>query len=155
MRRSLIVSLIIILVPITVFAMYKDTSTVSVSAKIAEPIFIVESMNEKEECYFYDDSIKEFCFNIKNNVNQRNSEVDFSYKILIEFSNSNFPIKCQLFNSKNEELLNGNNSTDYILVEKDKPYNEEYRLVVSWKDGENLSEKTDINIEVVASQMKE
>jgi hypothetical protein len=155
MKRSLIVSIVIILLPITAFAMYKDSCIVNAKAKIAEPIFLVESINEKEDSYFYDNSIKEYCFKVKNNVNQRNSEVDFSYKILVEYSNSNFPVKCQLFNSKNEEILKGNNSTEYILVEKNKSYDEEYRLVVSWKDGENLSEKTDINIEVVALQMKE
>lgn len=156
MKKSIIISLLVIFVPITVFAAYNERILSNAKAKIAEPIFIVESIDQKEEDFFYTDSVKEYNFKVKNTLNQRASEIAFNYKIKINSSNSNFPVSYQLFNSQNEELLNGGSSTNEIIVSKNEAHEEQYKLLVTWKDMDgNLSEKTDINIEIIALQVRE
>lgn len=158
--RIISIIVILLIIPITSFAKYYEVvRSIEGSAVIAEPIVIVDKKQEKIISGFDKNTVKEYYFVIKNykydeNGNKKISEVDFLYNIEIKNSSNNFPVKYELYDcSSNEELLKGNNKTTDLLLPQNQEYENEYKIIVSWNDMENLDSQSEIDILINASQL--
>lgn len=154
------VIIIILIIPITSLAKYYEIiRKIEGNAIIAEPIVVVEKKQEKVISDFNKNTVKEYGFLVKNykydeRGNKRISEVDFIYNIEIKNSSNNFPVKYELYDcSSNEEILKGNNKTSDLLLLRNQEYENEYKLIVSWNEVENLDSQSEIDILINASQL--
>lgn len=157
MKKILLASIIIAIIPISVFAMYHKEITASGKGKIAEPIVILEKLEESKTIQFDKNTVQEISFKVKNyyvGSIKRINETDFKYDIIIQESNENFPIKYELYNSKNEELLNGNKRVNSISINKNSEDEETYRLVIKWKSIENPLQNLNVGIKINAYQIR-
>lgn len=140
---------------------YEILNMFSGKAIIAEPIIIVEKIQEPINIEVTKNmDIQEYYFKIRNykldeKSNKKITEVNFAVFIEIKNSNLEFPIKYELYDCENgEELLKGNNITDKIIVNRNKEFEKIYKLVVSWNDKETISGNLDeIEILVNGSQI--
>ena len=89
-------------------------------------------------------------FDEKNNIN----EVDLEYKIIIESSKKNFPIKYRLVDlDNNTDIQLINNETQLMYLEKNQKDVRHFKLFVEWNDIDlELANETSINIKVEAVQ---
>ena len=160
MKKSLIISILIIIIPITAWARYQsETSTVKTNGIIAEPIVRIEEIDQHQIYEMNKQSVEEYRFKVCN-YNKigdiaRISEINFKYNIEIVNTNSNFPIRFELYNSNNNEILNGKNITSDFLIQRNNIYEKEYRLIIYWEDKTELANTTDVNIKVNAFQIKD
>ena len=99
-----------------IFARYYEIlENISAKATIAEPIIIVEGLQDMIKTEVTKENvIEEYNFVVKNYIQTENakriSEVDFLYDIEIKNSDENFPVRYELYDIETgEELLNGNN----------------------------------------------
>ena len=155
MKKLLVISLILLMIPITTIASYNSSVNLKVKSQIAEPILRIECLDNKVEKEFKKNSIEEFNFAVKNYTGDRISEIDFYYTIQIIIDNNNFPAEIELFDSKENELLAGNLKTSKIAIYKNEEEYNQYKLVVKWKDKENLDSNANISIKIDAFQEEE
>lgn len=134
---------------------YEMLNKIFVRTTIAEPIIVVENvqdtviseMNKRSEN-------KEYYFKIKNykqeNNEKKTTEVDFDCYIEVKNSNIYFPIKYELYDcSNNEMILETKNESKKIHIEKNIEFEKNYKLVVSWDNKEIVQGNVDdIEIEI-------
>ena len=158
MKKIIPISILMFFIPISVFAIYNKAIDAEGKGTIAEPIVILEKMEEPKVLQFDKNTIQEIRFKVKNNYNcdstLRINEVNMQYDILLQESNENFPIKYELYNSKNEELLKGNKRVNNISINKNSEYEEEYKLVIKWKSVEIPSNDLNVGIKINAYQIR-
>ncbi len=102
--------------------------------------------------------LEESYFKLKNyvleNQSKRINETEFLCDIEVRLTDENFPVKLELYNCETgEELLNGKNKVEGILIPKNSEFERKYKLVVLWEKKENMSAESDVNIIVSASQI--
>ena len=154
MKKSIIISLIFILIPITVFARYYEkTEKIIGKGTIAEPIIIVENISNTKKVEVNKNTKEEYIFKVKNyyidkNENKKISEVGFYYTINVINKDSNFPIAYKLLDEENKEI-----DLSKLVIKKDELYEKTFKLVIYWEDKEKASEQDEIEVEVKASQM--
>lgn len=161
--KILVISLIFICfyLQLPTFARYYESiENILGQGVIAEPIIIVENLsdtismevNKKTEVKEYNFIIKNYELDSSNN--KKISEVDFCYDISIQNYDDNFPIEYELYDCiTGEELLNGRNNSDKFQILKNVEFEKEYKLVVSWKDKNDMSSIDDIDIIINISQV--
>lgn len=147
MKRTIKILITIIAIAIIIFIllMFRNTFasfftkiTGNSSAKVAEPVFIMES-NEKK--ILNDENTEvEYCFNIKNfNDNGTRSENDLKYYIEIQ-PVVDPSIVFTLYKDGNIVELN-NQKTDYIELTKDNDTIHTYKLKVKYEREKTNSTK--------------
>lgn len=134
---------------------YESLKNIYGKATIAEPIVKVEALQEPIITEFNKNTqAKEYYFTIKNyeinsNNEKRISEVDFEFAIQIKNSENTFPIKYELYEcDTGNEILNGNNTTEKIVMEKSKVFDKKYKLKVLWNSNIQAIAAND-NIEII------
>lgn len=128
---------------------YEMLNKVFVRTTIAEPIIevqnlqdtVVSEMNKKSEN-------KEYYFKVKNykfeDTQKQITEVDFDFYIEIINSNNNFPIKYELYDCENNEMiLETQNLSKKIHINKNIEFERNYKLVVSWSNKELIQGNLD------------
>lgn len=92
-------------------------------------------------------------FDDKDNIN----EVDFDYKIRIESSVQNFPVKYKLIDVDNgKEMHLNNDETPILTLEKMKKESRHFKLYVQWNDVDlELADELEIKLKIDAVQSKE
>lgn len=158
MKKSLIISILIIIIPISVFARYKEEiAKVKTNGIIAEPIVRIEELSEHQVSKMNKNSVKEYKFKVCNYYDYKEtlriSEVNFKYNIEVISTNANFPVKYELYDSDNTELLTGKNITSDFIIHRNGVYEKEYKLIVYWEDKEEPANDTDIKIRINAFQI--
>ena len=157
MKKILAISILILLIPISAFAKYyEETSKVKTTGIIAEPIVRVQSLTENKNIQMYEETVEEYNFMVCNffeyDEDIRISELDFKYNLEVLNTSDKFPVRIELYNSNNVEILNGGNISSDFFIHKDEKYEEQYRLVIYWDDKEDLADNTKINIKINAFQ---
>ncbi len=134
---------------------YEMLNKVFVRSTIAQPIIVVQNLQDTVISEMNKKSgNKEYYFKIKNykqeNSQKQITEVDFDCYIEIKNSNIYFPIKYELYDcSNNEMILETENISKKIHIEKDVEFEKNYKLVVSWDNKEIVQGELDeIEIEV-------
>ena len=126
-----------------------------VETQIAKAI-IVLNKNEIIEKEVNKESFPiEYYFEIKNFDEKNNiNEVDLKYKIIVESSKKNFPIKYRLVDlDNNTDIQLINNETQLMYLEKNQKDVRHFKLFVEWNDIDlELANETSINIKVEAVQ---
>lgn len=158
---------LIILSLFTIFLIYnftfaKFTSDISgkSSSQIANPIIELIGSN-KIVGKDYDDTARQIEYNFlvnnfdsKENINQ----VNLKYIIKIANDNLGFPISYKLYSSDNEEIsLNGSNTTDFIMLNKDVKETHNYKLIINYADKGNginiINKLNNLDITLSAQQV--
>ena len=139
--------LLIILSLFTIFLIYNftfskyatDISGKS-SSQIANPVIELVGSN-KIVGKDYDDTARqiEYNFSVNNFDSKENiNQVNLKYIIKITNDNLDFPISYKLYSSDNEEIsLNGSNTTDFIMLDKDVKETHNYKLIIKYADKGN------------------
>ncbi len=164
MKKTLILKILLSTLVILLFiqnysvAQYNGIlNKIFVNGTIARPIIVVEKLQDTVIAKMDKDSEnKEYYFKVKNYIiNQSKekiiTEVDLNFSIEIKNSNSNFPIKYELYDCENEEkLLNGGDISEKICINKNIEFEKTYKLVVSWEDKNELVGNLD-DIEIIVN----
>lgn len=121
------ITIFILLLEIRSIAGYIEKINLNVSGEIARPIFIVNYDEEIKGNYSSISEIPKYMFEIKNyNEKNETSEMDFNVKIEIVTENE---IEFEVKNSiTNEIILNNNNKSTNILLEKYNPSFNKYEV---------------------------
>ena len=161
------VILLIILSLFTIFLIYnftfaKFTSDISgkSSSQIANPVIELIGSN-KIVGKDYDDTARqiEYNFSVNNFDSKENiNQVNLKYIIKITNDNLDFPISYKLYNSDNEEIsLNGSNTTDFIMLNKDVKETHKYKLIINYADKGNginiINKLNNLDITLSAQQV--
>lgn len=158
-RREITLILVIIMVLVLFFSGYSmgkehSSTKIETSAKIAEPILVVENnpvieMNGKETKEYYDFKVKNY------KENGEITQIDLQYNIEI-ISQIEEAISFKLYKD-NEEIVLENNKTKDMKLEKENIQEDCYRLEIIYDKTQNRSMKDilqDVQIKVHSEQEK-
>lgn len=111
-----------------------SSTEIEVNSKIAEPILVVENspmieMSGKKEREYYNFKVKNF----KENGEVTQMELKYSIEILSQIAE---PISFKLYKNKQEILLE-NKKTSSIILEKEKPQEDDYQLEIIYDKTKN------------------
>lgn len=151
----IIISFIVLLFNIILFPKKRISFNSQVDTQIAKAIIVLEKDETIDKEANKDDFPIEYFFEIKNFDNNNNiNEIDLKYKIKIESSKKNFPIKYKLVDLDNNiDIQLIDNESELMLLEKNQKEIRHFKLFVDWNDIDyELAEDTEINIKVEAIQ---
>lgn len=154
----ILISLIIIIVNLITLPKKKYSYDSRVESQIAKGIIVLEKDETLEETVNKNSFPLEYNFVIKNfDENNNINEVDFDYKIRIENSADNFPIKYKLIDSDEaKELQLNSNETSILTLKKLEKEIRHFKLYVEWNDLDlELADNIEIKLKVEAVQHKE
>ena len=166
MKRKIIIFILILIITIPLIAnarYFEKIENIVGKAKIAEPIFKVENLQDAIiQTVNKESVIKEYVFKIKNfelennGSSKRISQVDMLYNIEIDKRAANFPIQYELYEiNSTENLLQDNKKTQDFKISKDLEYEKTYKLIANWQDREGILDADDIvEIKINATQEK-
>lgn len=151
-----LVSIMILCLFFSGYSMGKEYSNINIetSAKIAEPILVVENnpvleVNGKKQKEYYQFKVKNY------KENGEITQVDLQYNIEI-ITKAEKAISFKLYKD-NQEIRLENNKTDNIKLEKEKLQEDSYQLEIIYNEAENLSANDiiqDVQIKVHSEQLK-
>ena len=159
LNKLLLLILLLISVHIICYARYyENIGLISGKAIIAEPVFKVEKVDTVKSLNVdRNTNNEEYSFIVKNyytqNTNTRITETDLIFNIEIINLYDNFPVEYKLYDcSTGEELLQGESKTNDITINKGVKFENQYKLVICWKEKDNMSDIDNIDIVINASQ---
>lgn len=154
----ILISIIIIILNLILLPKRKFSYNSQVETQIAKGIVILEQDEVIEKTVDRTSFPLEYNFSIKNFDDKGNiNEVDFNYKIKIEASVLNFPIKYKLIDIDNNIGIELNYGETAILSLKkfDKEIRK-FKLYIEWNDVEEVySDDIEIKLKIEAAQNKE
>ena len=158
-KKILIISFLIFLgIQISSLAYYyKTVKSTKVKAVIAEPIIIIEKMQDVIEVKVNKDmKPEEYYFTVKNYKNdiydnKKISEIELFYNIEIKSFNNNFPISYELYDCNTGKRIL---KKEEIKVPKNIEYEKKYKLVIYGKNYEGPMLTNQIDIVINAYQLK-
>lgn len=154
----ILISVIIIILNIITLPKRNFSYNSEVKTSIAKGIVVLEQDEQIEKNVDRNSFPIEYNFVIKNfDDNDNVNEVDFDYKIKIEQSVLNFPIKYKLIDcDNNSEIQLNNGETPILTLGKFKKETRKFKLYVEWNDVcSQYEEKIEIKLRVEAVQCKE
>lgn len=109
---------------------YIERINLKVTAKIAEPIFIIKNDEKISGNYSDITKVPEYTFEIKNyNDENKISEITFNIKLEAESQNE---VEFEVVDcDTNEVVLNNNQKSNEIIMEKDKLCLNKYKVIVN------------------------
>ena len=154
-NRIIIISVYIIIIIVShVFNdNFKETKA---NGKIANPIINIEKDNEIKTQIFENSYPIEYNFCINNYIDEKINEVEFEYYIQIILSNSNFPVKYELFDCENNKYIKlSNGKSEVIKLKAFEKQSQKFKLYFNWKEMEGeLAENVKINLKIIAKQSR-
>lgn len=151
-----LVSMMVLILFFSGYSMGKEYSSMDIetSAKIAEPILVVENspileINGKKQREYYDFKIKNY------KENGEVTQVDLTYNIEI-LSQTQETISFKLYKEQQEIPLENNKTAD-MKLEKENIQEDNYRLEIIYDNTKNIAIHDilqDIQIKVHSEQMK-
>ena len=153
-----LISLIIIIVNLITLPKIKYSYNSRVESKIAKGIIVLEKDETLEETVNKNSFPLEYNFVIKNfDENNNINEVEFDYKIRIENSVDNFPVKYKLIDcDKDMELRLNFGETSILTLKKLEKEIRHFKLYVEWNDLDlELADNIEIKLKLEAVQHKE
>lgn len=145
-RKIYIFIIVFVLIfEVRVIAGYIEKINLKVTGEIAKPIFIVNYDKEIKGNYSNISEIPEYTFEIKN-YNEENQISQMDFNVTIEVSTEN-DVEFEVINcSTNEIVLNTNQKSSNIILEKYKHSINKYKVIIK-SDKDIAKEKLEIYID--------
>lgn len=147
-----------LLIIFSIFTTSKYATCITQEGKgiIAEPIIILESFEGEENLVNKLDFPKTYDFKIKNYNEEKINEVEFSYNIELETSDTSFPVKYKLIDlSENKVIELNNNKSGNLKISKNIKEDKTYRIFIDWENKNiKLDEKFFIKVKLNINQYK-
>ena len=154
-KLILLVSLAVIFFNLFFLPIRKKTYNFNVETEIAKGIIYLDNDDIIEKNVNRESFPLEYNFSIRNFDEDNNiNEVDFDYKIKIEESVNNFPIKYRLIDcEKNKEIFLTSGESPVLNLEKFEKKIRKFKLYVEWNDVEGeYSDDLEIKLKIQAVQ---
>lgn len=154
----LLISLAVIVLNLFLLQKRKNSYNFDIETEIAKGIIYLDNDEIIEKKVNRESFPLEYNFSIRNFDDNNNiNEVDFDYKIKIETSVNNFPIKYRLIDcEKNIELFLISGESPVLNLEKFEKKIRKFKLYVEWSDvEEEYSDDLEIKLKIQAVQKEE
>ena len=156
-RLIWIVGVILLLCIISFFREDGIANWGQANLQVAKPIINVVTDKMLQEQIKEDSFPMEYCFEIHNYDGDEVNQADFEYRIYLEDSVSNFPVKyCLIEIQNNQEVPLENGYSTTLILPKNEKVNRKFKIVLNWKelDGQ-LAEEMKIRLKILAIQGKD